>query len=172
MAIPILFRDEFKEWLITTKICKPASADSYASYLSGVNGQFDIDGLSLCERIEKHHIEGDPFKINQLIIDLVGELYRENICEITGRPQKTINNWRSALLQYTEFFYNFTVDAEAVNWETKVDDNVVEIKINVNTENISVGNTLLMIEKKNGTRTYRYPVNELMKNFKFRIITS
>ena len=168
MTTKILFKDEFKEWLIISKICKQTSADSYASYISGVNGQFDIDGLSMCERIEKYHYEGDPFKINQLIIDLVGELYREDICEITGRPQRTINNWRSALLQYTEFFFYYTVDAESVNWETKPDEEVVEITMNVIPENAL---PYLDTKKKSRTRKYKYPSKDLMKNFKFRIIT-
>ncbi len=168
MAAPIVFRDEFKNWLITSKICKPASADSYASYLSGVNGQFDIEGFSMCERIEKYHNEGNSFKINQLIIDLVAELYREDICETTGRPQNTINNWRSALLQYTEFFFYFTVDAEAVNWELKPVEEVIEISMNVIPENPLPN---LDSKKKSRTRKYKYPSKDLMKNFKFRIIT-
>lgn len=170
MKNQILFREEFKEWLISNKICKPSSADSYASYLSGVNGQFDIDGLSMCERIEKYHNAGDPFKINQLIVDLVNELYREDICEITGRPQNTINNWRSALLQYTEFFYYFTVDAESVNLGEKEDDKSVEEMIKLINENAD--RVEKASEPKNiRTRKYKYPAKDLMKNFKFRIIT-
>lgn len=174
MKLQILFKDEFKAWLIDSKICTPESASSYASYISGVNNTFDIDGYSLCEVIGKFHIEGNPFKINQIIVDLVEDLYLVDICERTGRPQKTINNWRSALLQYSEFFYFFTENAEAKNWKINKEEDEDEVPISIEVIKIEVLDSItptLDIPKRTRTRTYKYPINDLMKNFKFRIIT-
>jgi hypothetical protein len=175
MKLQILFKDEFKAWLIDSKICTPESASSYASYISGVNNTFDIDGYSLCELIEKFHIDGKPSKINEIITGLVEDLYLIDICERTVRPQNTINNWRSALLQYREFFFFFTEEAEEeeaknVEIETEEVDAVVNIEV-VKKEILSSNMPTVEVPKKSRTRTYKYPVKDLMKNFRFRIIT-
>ena len=170
MKNKILFRTEFKNWLIESCYISQNSADSYASYIAGVNEQFEIEGVSMCELIEKHHHEGNSFKINQIIIDVINVLYSDDICIVTGRPQKTINNWRSALVQYTEFFYYFTVDSVALNSVVNNEDDADITTISIE-NNTSQNKLILESQKKNRIRTFKYPALDLMRNFKFRMIT-
>lgn len=109
MSYNLFLREEFKQWLINSNIVSPESgaAGSYASYVAGVNHQFLIEGCSMCDLIEKHFKAGKPQMINEIISDIHSKLYLSDICQITGKAKKTIDNWRCGLLKYKEFFLRY-----------------------------------------------------------------
>lgn len=172
MLYPLFFRDEFKQWLITSNVVSSSSgsADSYASYVAGVNHQFSIQGTSMCDLIEKYYKADDSKRIHETISAFQTKLYLSNICQITGKAKGTIDNWRTGLLKYKEFFSEITSFVEPEETDTTFTEVDTEVKI-VFGESQNVTTELVQPFKEIRTYTYVYDKKALKKNFTFRIIT-
>ena len=170
MSYPLFQRDEFKQWLINFNDLPAKTADSYVSYVAGANHQFIIEDHSMCELIEKFSKEDKPLMIGTTISNVHNQLYRVDICKITGKAKGTIENWRTGLLTYKEFFC--TTNDEVDEEETINDVLEAELKVDIlcnETEPEFVD--LVKKANKTKTRTYLYTAHDLMANFTFRMIT-
>ena len=170
MSYPMFQRDEFKQWLMSFNNLPAKTAESYVSYVAGANHQFIIEGLSMCKLIEKYSKEDKPLMIDAIISNVHNQLYRLDICKITGKAKGTIENWRTGLLTYKEFFCTTT---DEVDEEETINDVLeAELKVDIlcnDTEPEFVD--LVKKANKTKTRTYLYTANNLMANFTFRMIT-
>lgn len=163
-------REEFKQWLINFNNLPVKSADSYVSYVAGVNNQFIIEGDSMCDLVEKFYTEDKPLMIDATISNVHNQLYRSDICKITGKAKGTVENWRTGLLTYKEFFSTITNEVEED--ETINDFLEEELKVDVLCSEAKP-ELAELVEKANKieTITYLYTANQLMANFTFRMIT-
>ncbi len=184
MANTIFLKEEFKKWLIESQDLTPDSANSYLSYVSAVNNHFELDKQALSTIVENYHKAKQQGKLDSAIVTVFNTLFEEDICNTTNRPQSTINKWKSALFQYREFLYEVTEEGEYLKYEDDITselieplkkDSLVDKVQYLDYRDFAEDSEVIPVEpvtkKKLSHKNYSYKKDELLKNFRFRLIT-
>lgn len=179
MKNKFLLREEFKEWLITIGQFPIPSANSYLSYVAGADRAFIIHSdiiegnTNLFELLRVHVENGNYSSMDHAIIDIVNDLYKENIDIKLNTPISTISKWRSALFQYREFLYDYVEIHTDMVAEVDVNEKYYPIDDfeNINSEETKSENFLNTIVGLEDLEDLQFTKSDLYKNFRFRIIT-
>lgn len=155
-----LLQDEFKNWLIGTERTSESSAKSYLSYITSVNklivfnhnekrfSFFEI--LNLEFKNKNHNI------LSQYITAAIDALSRKDADKILGRAKKSLQNYKSALFSYLDFFAEqFASDSDDIK-------NQISDSIEVDTPSKELSQKKIIQE---------YPKKDLLKVFSSRIKT-
>lgn len=106
----IPFEAEFRNWLIDEMYIGKDSANSYISYINGVNMSLKENEKTLYEKIT-YSIDNKEYK---LLIDALNEtdttLHQVDIEIKFNKSKKTINNWITGINRYKEFIEKFSED--------------------------------------------------------------
>ncbi|MGL4364788.1 MAG: hypothetical protein ACRCSB_06250 [Bacteroidales bacterium] len=106
--------DNFREYLVKEKGFSGDSAKSYESYLNGINK--NVPTLSFWDNIKKK--QNIPLDLQYFLKSVQEEISKGTIAQTTGRSNKYINNWHSALNHYCTYIAENTVpitDNENIN---------------------------------------------------------
>ena len=113
-----LLKNEFKNWLTETSKTSEESAKSYLSYVSGADKLISVSKKGGNEKFSLFTILQQELKnqnveaIEEVILFVISELSRENAEEIFGKPKKTLQNYKSGLYAYLEFFTEYPIFTE------------------------------------------------------------
>ena len=179
MKNEFLLREEFKQWLLNVKKFSLPVTNSYLSYVAGVDKTIGIyvekeDFTTNLFTFIKEKVElNNIFEAESGIVSVFNYLFLENIDKKLETPLNTIKNWRTGMIHYREFIYEY-MDSKIYDTSTNntIENNVIDDFNDIEIEDPKIKGSLLGFVTENLEKNiFRYSKDDLYKNFAFRIIT-
>lgn len=155
--------DDFRVWLIECGGLKETSAGSYVSYLKALERSMmkKSEGLSVLE-IAYRALSDDNTALAFEILEEVDEKLTTLLSSssVSSEMKKDLNNWRSAIRKYVDFLQDYLEDIPD-------EEELEEANTHIPTVEVVDGD----MEDLDNSEKIAYSIEELKKNFAFRLST-